>query len=491
MSKVADICLIAEGSYPFVSGGVSSWMHDLIAGLDDKTFHLVSLVPSKEDLEMKYDLPANVIEHHVVELQKMPQGKVRLSTARDMHQQLRPLLYGLIDGIPFNSNSLASMVKVLAGYRGELTEDSLLNGKAAWESLIETYEQGYSHLSFLDYFWTYRVMLSSLASTLTAPLPQAKVYHSVSTGYAGLFAARAKAETGSPALLTEHGIYTNERRIEIVAADWLQQIRGNMMTIERIDVDLRDMWMRFFQKIAKVCYESSDEIITLFADNQKAQVADGADRERMSVIPNGVDVVRFGSLVRAKQPMPTIGLIGRVVPIKDVKSFLQATAILARSIPDLKAYIIGSHDEDPDYVAECKELIEYLDLSNVVELTGQVRIDEYMPKLDLVVLTSISEAQPLVLLECGAAGIPGVAPDIGACMEMLNGSIDENPPLGAGGIITPLANPEATAQAIYTLLTDERRYENASHAMRERVVKYYNKTSQYDSYRELYNKYTG
>ena len=142
---------------------------------------------------------------------------------------------------------------------------------------------------------------------MIADLPAAKIYHTASTGFAGLLAARAKAETGAPIVLTEHGIYTNERRIEIVAADWLQQIKGNMLTIERMDVDLRDMWMRFFQRVGRLCYESCDEIVTLFGDNQKAQVSDGASIDRMSVIPNSVDVDGLSSLSQEKQSVPTIG----------------------------------------------------------------------------------------------------------------------------------------------------------------------------------------
>ena len=490
MSDVADICFIAEGSYPFVSGGVSSWMHQMITELDDKTFHVVSLMPSSNGFEHKYTLPKNVINHEVVYLQSLDTSrKIPSAKAEDIHERLRPLLYGLIDGVPFNSSSLASLVKIIASYRGKLSQEALLDSRAAWDTLLDTYQQGYEHLSFLDYFWTYRVMLSGLASTLVCDLPAAKVYHSASTGFSGLLAARAKAETGSPVILTEHGIYTNERRIEIVAADWLQQTHGNMLTVEHMDIDLRDMWMRFFHRIGKLCYESSDEIVTLFADNQKAQINDGADRSRMSVIPNGVDVGHLTKLKRDKQSVPTIGLIGRVVPIKDVKSFLQSVAMLVRSIPEMKAYIMGPTDEDPTYVQECRDLAEYLGLSDVVEFTGQVDIDDHLPKMDVVVLTSISEAQPLVLLEAGACGVPVVAPDVGACNEIINGSIDERPALGAGGILTPLANPEATARAIHTLLTDARRYEQASEVLKKRVEESYNKERQYNAYRELYNRY--
>ncbi len=492
MSQVADICLITEGSYPFISGGVSTWVHQMVSELSEYKFHIVSIMPKENGVVQKYNLPSNVIGHDVVYLQRLPEGsKLSLEKTNEIHERLRPLLYGLIDGVPFDTNSLAALVKVMASHKSSITQYTMLDSMTAWETLIETYESRYNHLSFLDYFWTYRVMLSSLISVMVAPLPAAKVYHTVSTGFAGLMAARAKAETGSPALLTEHGIYTNERRIEIVAAEWLQQASESALTVEHIDVDLRDMWMRFFQKIGRVCYDSSDRIITLFADNQKAQIADGADINRLSVIANGIDIDHFASLPRLTNGVPTIGLIGRIVPIKDVKGFLQATAILARSMPELRAYVIGPTEEDEAYALECRELATYLGIDQVVQFTGMASMDEYLPKLDIVVLTSISEAQPLVLLEAGACGIPLVAPDVGACGEIIRGTIDEQPSLGLGGIVTPLANPEATAQAIYTLLSDRKRYQEASLAIRERVARYYPKKRQYDAYRKLYSTHLG
>lgn len=99
--------------------------------------------------------------------------------------------------------------------------------------------------SFLDYFWSWRALLGGLYSVLLADLPEASVYHAVSTGYAGLFAARAALETGRPVLLTEHGIYTNERRIEIGMADWLHGQQSGFQ-VDRQGATLKDLWIDTF-----------------------------------------------------------------------------------------------------------------------------------------------------------------------------------------------------------------------------------------------------
>ncbi|MCK5799576.1 MAG: DUF3492 domain-containing protein, partial [Deltaproteobacteria bacterium] len=58
----ADVCLILEGTYPFVTGGVSSWVHHLISGMPDVTFSLLYISGSKSlTQEPRYELPPNVI----------------------------------------------------------------------------------------------------------------------------------------------------------------------------------------------------------------------------------------------------------------------------------------------------------------------------------------------------------------------------------------------------------------------------------------------
>ena len=57
------IALIAEGSYPYVQGGVSSWINQIVSGMEEHEFVILSIMPSKkEKYEYKYDIPENVSE---------------------------------------------------------------------------------------------------------------------------------------------------------------------------------------------------------------------------------------------------------------------------------------------------------------------------------------------------------------------------------------------------------------------------------------------
>ena len=76
--------------------------------------------------------------------------------------------------------------------------------------------------------------------------------------------------------------------------------------------------------------------------------------------------------------------------------------------------------DDEEYAQECYTLVKQLKLENVI-FTGRVDIVKYMEKLDFTILTSISEGQPLSVLESLAARRPCVTTDVGCCRELLEG----------------------------------------------------------------------
>lgn len=482
--RQADVCLVLEGTYPYVTGGVSNWTHDLIRAQHHLAFHLVALAPPGPEGPMRFELPPNVIGVTRVELQALPAGDGRARGLAPILSVLEESLIRMMD-----DGGLDDVAAILDGLRRlgpAAGRASLLDSRAAWDLLRRMYERQCPRVSFLEYFWTWRTILSGLCSVLLAPLPPARVYHALCTGYAGLYAARAALETTRPALLTEHGIYTNERRIEITMADWLERDAARSLSIERMHRDLRDLWIDTFTSYSRATYAACSRIITLYEGNTELQVQDGADPARITVIPNGIAVADRPPAERARTAPPTVALIGRVVPIKDVKTFLRAAAILREFVPDVRVWVLGPLDEDPDYVAECRQLLARLDLDQTVEFKGRVVLDDYYPQIDVLVLTSVSEAQPLVILEGAAAGVPSVATDVGACREMILGRSDETPPLGEAGAVTPLASPAATADAVRRLLTDGALYRRCREAARARVRASYDKGQLDRAYAALY-----
>lgn len=494
-SKVqTDICIIAEGSYPYVTGGVSAWVHELISSLSDFTFSIVSIMPEGADLKLRYSYPANLKHVETVILQNRPtekdvSGSERRAMAEavaeqmEMFSQKQATLFDVKKGIDF-----------LERYGSRFDVREFLDTETGFNTMVEVYNDLVPGSSFVDYFWSFRSLMTGYYSVLGARIPQAKLYHATCTGFAGLLGARARLQTGSPLVISEHGIYTNERRIEIDSVDWLTStnIMSQNLTIDKMDRGLRELWLNMFMSYSRVSYEAASRIITLFRENQSLQREDGADAAKMQIIPNGINLERFGAIHRtdAFHP-PTVALIGRVVPIKDTKTFIRSCVELRKKLPNLRAWVMGPLDEDPDYAEECRELVEVLGLKETVTFKGSVKVDEYLPEVDVVALTSISEAQPLVILEAGASGIPCVATDVGNCRELIYGSEIEEPVLGQGGEVVQISNPQAMADALLDLLTDKEKHARYSQAIRERVNRYYDRNTHNRSYHYLYQSLIG
>jgi glycosyltransferase involved in cell wall biosynthesis len=181
-----------------------------------------------------------------------------------------------------------------------------------------------------------------------------------------------------------------------------------------------------------------------------------------------------------------LGLVGRIVPIKDIKTFVRAMRTVVAAIPGAQGWIVGPDDEDPRYAEECRALARSLGLEDAVRFMGFRPADEVLPNLGLAVLTSISEALPLFVLEAFAAGVPVVATDVGSCRALIEGGDDEDRARGAAGAIAPFAAPDVLARAAIDLLRDRQRWQRASAAGVARVEALYSHDRMFNQYRAVY-----
>jgi hypothetical protein len=104
----------------------------------------------------------------------------------------------------------------------DLTIADLLHGRETFELIGEIAEHVAPHVSFLDLFWHFRAIHVPILRLLSAPAPPARCYHTVSTGYAGLCGAAFSVRTGRPLVVTEHGIYSRERNMDLARASWIK-----------------------------------------------------------------------------------------------------------------------------------------------------------------------------------------------------------------------------------------------------------------------------
>lgn len=137
---------------------------------------------------------------------------------------------------------------------------------------------------------------------------------------------------------------------------------------------------------------------------------------------------------------PAVGIVGRLAPIKDHRTFIEAARILARR-HDVTFVVAG----DGALRRELEK--EALDLGDSIRFLGWVDDLELLyAALDVVVLTSRNEGTPVALIEAMAAGRPVVATDVGGVRDCV--------PTFAGTLVAP-GDPAAVAEAVSALLGSE------------------------------------
>lgn len=164
---------------------------------------------------------------------------------------------------------------------------------------------------------------------------------------------------------------------------------------------------------------------------------------------------------------------------------IQAFAFAKEREPRLKLWIMGPMDEDEGYARECFEQVEALGVQDVV-FTGRIDIRDYLGRMDMTILTSLSEGQPLTILEGYAAHKPVIATDVGNCKGLVYGETDD---FGPAGIITHIMNVEEIAQAMVDLARNEPMRLAMGESGYKRVMFRYKIQHMRETYRKIYKDF--
>lgn len=466
------ICLSVEGSYPYVVGGVSAWIQMLIAGMPEHEFVIYSIgAESGSRGKFSYEIPKNVVQIHENFLDEIlnanPPSKVgRFKLSKQQQENLFNLLCSNTD------IDLAVLLDIFRHNNSKINFLEIFMSFDFFDVLLQAYKTKYSYLPFTDYFWTIRSMLLPLFFLLQQELPQADIYHSVATGYCGVIGAMASHIFGKPFILTEHGIYSREREEEIIKSNWAKG-------------DFKAVWIHYFYSLAKLSYEKAKRVVTLFDKNAETEISLGCDESKIQIVPNGIVVNKYNTStpIERSDNIVTIAAILRIVPVKDVLTMIRCFHLVNNELPNVHFWLLGSYAEDPDYYRECQKLVENLQIENLV-FWGSVNIINHLPEIDILVLSSISEGQPLAVLEGLAAGKPFVCTDVGCCRELLYGG--KNDSIGNAGIIVSVMDFHEMAKAIiYLAQNKEKRLEFAKNGY-ERVCTFYTYEKMIEQYRKIY-----
>jgi glycosyltransferase involved in cell wall biosynthesis len=200
---------------------------------------------------------------------------------------------------------------------------------------------------------------------------------------------------------------------------------------------------------------SSDALVAVSAAVQDHVASRlGIARDRIDVVPNGVEVERFaaGEHASARAALglpatgPVVGVVGRISEQKGQEDFIRAAVPIAAAIPEAVFLVVGSADDERLH-ASLRRLVHDLVLDDRVRFTGHVTdMPALYAALDLLVAPSRWEGFGLMLVEGMAAGRPIVATAVGAIPEVVG--------LSGAAVLVPPADEVALAKAVTPLLLD-------------------------------------
>ncbi len=189
---------------------------------------------------------------------------------------------------------------------------------------------------------------------------------------------------------------------------------------------------------------------------------------KIRVIPLGLELLPLaGELPRGvlrreagiPEDAPLVGMVGRLVPIKDVPTFLRAACLVRAARPEARFALVGDGEERP----ALERLARELGLDGAVSFLGwRHDLAPVYGDLDLVVNASRNEGTPVALIEALAAARPVVATRVGGTPDLLG---DEE-----RGRLVAAGEPEALARAILETLSGAEAARGRAQAGRDYVL---------------------
>lgn len=258
---------------------------------------------------------------------------------------------------------------------------------------------------------TYALRLRRLMKGARFDLVHAHVYAS------GAAAALASLGSGVPLVLTEH---------------------------------TEALWQgRRARTVSRFVYARARHIIVVSnAIRRRLVKRDGVPPNLITVVPNAVSAVACTAAAPQGLPAelgegPLVGVIARLQPEKGLDHFLKAAARVAALVPEARFIVVG----DGPLRGELEALARRIGVGESVCFLG-FRADarEVTGLLDVLVVPSLTEGSPLVVLEAMAAGVPVVASDVGGIPDQIRHERE--------GLLVPPGDPKALEVALLCLLRD-------------------------------------
>ncbi|MET9291831.1 GT4 family glycosyltransferase PelF [Streptomyces sp. NPDC003077] len=464
--------MLTEGTYPHVSGGVSTWCNQLVQGMPEVRFHVIALTGTGRE-PVTWDLPSNVYRHSSVPMWGPPPGgraarPLRGQDRRRFIDTYERFLLSLLD--PRSCTDFGTELYRLAEIARAGRLSATLRTEAALRSLMWIWTLPHVHTRAakptVHDALTATDLLEHALRPLSVRVPTDSVAHAVSNGLACLPALAAKEFDQVPFLLTEHGIYLRERYL------------GYRSDAQRWPV--KALMLGFYRQLTIESYRAADLVTPCNQYNRRWEERGGTPPDKIRTVYNGVDVQLFPHAER-EPDLPTLSWAGRIDPIKDLETLIRAYALARKEVPELRLRLFGGVPAGgEEYRVRCEKLAASLGVTDGLSWEG--RIDDVARAYaagSIVMLSSISEGFPFSLIEAMSCGRSTVSTDVGGVREAV----------GDTGLVVPPREPEAMAEAVLRLLRGgwEKRAEMGARA-RQRVIDQFTLRRSVDGFRNIYRE---
>ncbi|UGQ46212.1 glycosyltransferase [Massilia endophytica] len=206
----------------------------------------------------------------------------------------------------------------------------------------------------------------------------------------------------------------------------------------------------------------------------------GIPASRSRFLPNGVDTERFRPAASRRAGRFLIGTVGRLDPVKDHATLVEAFALLRARVPEHRAELRLAIIGDGPCLASLRGLAAARGLANCCWMPGaRDDIPSLLQQMSIFALPSLAEGTPGAVLEAMASGLPIVATRVGGVPELIEH--------GASGLLVAPGRPAALAAALERYVLAPSYAARHGAAARERAVQRYSMQATVDAYLDMYD----
>ena len=472
-----------EGTYPYVTGGVSTWADILMHELKNIDFVLIP-IQMHPYVKLKFDIPPNVVDIidvplwgteepieyiRKIEFSKIYEAKIKTQVDKNI-EVLEPIIIIVLEHIFRHKSDLDALGDALYefyeyfhiyDYYETFRSEALWNVYKYYilkhyEKVQEDIPTVFDMIEGLRYL--YRFFISLLPT-----LPEAHIYHSSAAAFCGLSCIIAKKKYGSKFLLTEHGVYIREQ--------YLAASRNQM------PFRTKEFLMGLITLVSKLNFHFADIVSPVCDYNSRWEKKWGVDEKKIHTIYNGIDTNIFKQFkVQKEEERLTVVMVARIDPLKDIETFIKTAQLVAKEIPAVLFKLYGPI-VDEKYYHYCHDLVKELGIEHNFLFAGLTSSPQTAyNEGDVVMLTSISEAFPFVVIEAMACEKVVISSDVGGTKEVLE---------DYGFVIRPKDYTEFAEKVIYILKNPDIALE-MGHDAREAVLNGFTIEDMVENYGRLY-----